>query len=78
MVVRRSRELRIQSYNNYRLQFGVPKCESFFELTGDKAMADELEQLYGHIDALELYPGVLLDQLDKMVTPFLMVCVTPI
>jgi len=74
LIVRSSRELRIQSYNNYRLKFGVQKCKSFFELTGDKAMSDELEQLYGDIDALELYPGLLLDQQhNKSVAPFFMV-----
>ncbi len=56
-VVRQGRELRLQSFNNYRLKFGMPKYTSFMELTGDADMARQLEQLYGHIDALEFYPG---------------------
>lgn len=36
-------------------------------------MAKELENLYGHIDALEFYPGLLLEKSDSSVTPFTMV-----
>lgn len=72
-VVRQGRELRLQSFNNYRLKFGMPKYTSFMELTGDADMARQLEQLYGHIDALEFYPGLLLEKLDESVTPFTMV-----
>jgi len=72
-VVRQGRELRMQSFNNYRLKFGMPKYKNFFELTGDAAMSVELEQLYGHIDALEFYPGLLLEKMDRSVTPFTMV-----
>lgn len=72
-VVRHGRELRLQSFNNYRLKFGMPKYKSFLELTGDEAMSAELEQLYGHVDALEFYPGMLLEKMDRSVTPFTMV-----
>lgn len=51
----------------------MPKYQSFLELTGDAEMAAELEQLYGHIDALEFYPGMLLEKSDTSVTPFTMV-----
>lgn len=63
----------MQSFNNYRLLFGMPKYQNFMELTGDSAMAQELENLYGHIDALEFYPGLLLEKSDSSVTPFTMV-----
>lgn len=30
--------------------------------TGDKELADELKKLYGHVDAVELYPGLLVEK----------------
>ena len=73
-VVQQGRKLRLQSFNNYRLLFGMSKYESFMELTGgDVVMSQELEKLYGHIDALEFYPGMLLEKSDSSVTPFTMV-----
>lgn len=30
--------------------------------TGEEEMARELEELYGHIDALEFYPGLMLEK----------------
>ena len=57
-VVVQGRQLRLQSFNNYRQQFGMKRCQSFLELTGDASMAKELETIYGHIDALEFYPGL--------------------
>jgi len=74
-IVLQGRELRLQSFNNYRQQFGIEKCKSFFELTGDVALANELQAVYGHIDALEFYPGLLLEKLDGSVTPFTMVSI---
>ena len=51
----------------------MPKYGNFYELTGDAAMSQELEKLYGHIDALEFYPGMLLEKSESSVTPFTMV-----
>lgn len=73
LVMRQGRELRLQSFNNYRLKFGMPKYSSFTELTGDPVLSKELEEIYGHIDALEFYPGLLLEKSEGSVTPFTMV-----
>lgn len=73
-VVLQGRQLRLQSFNNYRRLFGMEKYKSFMELTGgDVEMSLELEKLYGHIDALEFYPGMLLENSHSSVTPFTMV-----
>ncbi|OWK10572.1 PTGS1 [Cervus elaphus hippelaphus] len=64
-VIKESRELRLQPFNEYRkretertlslnLYVNLDKCE--------KEMAAELEELYGDIDALEFYPGLLLEK----------------
>ncbi|XP_055397032.1 prostaglandin G/H synthase 1 isoform X2 [Bubalus kerabau] len=61
-VIKESRELRLQPFNEYRKRFGMKPYISFQELTGEKEMAAELEELYGDIDALEFYPGLLLEK----------------
>ncbi|XP_045739045.1 prostaglandin G/H synthase 1 isoform X2 [Mirounga angustirostris] len=61
-AIKESRELRLQPFNEYRKRFGMRPYTSFQELTGEKEIAAELEELYGHIDALEFYPGLLLEK----------------
>nr|KAF6486829.1 prostaglandin-endoperoxide synthase 1 [Rousettus aegyptiacus] len=61
-VIKESRELRLQPFNEYRKRFGLKPYTSFQEFTGEKEMAAELEELYGDIDALEFYPGLLLEK----------------
>ncbi|XP_013368748.1 PREDICTED: prostaglandin G/H synthase 1 isoform X2 [Chinchilla lanigera] len=61
-VIKEGREMRLQPFNEYRKRFGMKPYTSFQELTGDKEMAAELEELYGDIDALEFYPGLLLEK----------------
>ncbi|XP_010187005.1 PREDICTED: prostaglandin G/H synthase 2 isoform X2 [Mesitornis unicolor] len=57
-----SRQMRYQSLNEYRKRFMLKPFRSFEELTGEKEMAAELEELYGDIDAMELYPGLLVEK----------------
>nr|KAF6315230.1 prostaglandin-endoperoxide synthase 1 [Myotis myotis] len=61
-VIKESREQRLQPFNEYRKRFGMKPYTSFQEFTGEKEMAAELEELYGDIDALEFYPGLLLEK----------------
>ncbi|NXF46650.1 PGH1 synthase, partial [Oceanites oceanicus] len=61
-VIKESRQLRLQPFNEYRKRFGLKPYKSFQELTGEEENAAELEELYGDIDALEFYPGLLLEK----------------
>ncbi|NXL30481.1 PGH1 synthase, partial [Glaucidium brasilianum] len=61
-VIKESRQLRLQPFNEYRKRFGMKPYKSFQELTGEEEKAAELEELYGDIDALEFYPGLLLEK----------------
>ncbi|XP_044539805.1 prostaglandin G/H synthase 1-like, partial [Gracilinanus agilis] len=61
-TLRVSRNLKFQSFNEYRKGFGLKPYISFQELTGENEKAAELESLYGDIDALEFYPGLLLEK----------------
>uniref|UniRef100_A0A8D0C7F8 Prostaglandin G/H synthase 2 n=1 Tax=Salvator merianae TaxID=96440 RepID=A0A8D0C7F8_SALMN len=57
-----SRQMRYRSLNEYRKHFMLKPFETFEELTGEKEMAAELEELYGDIDAMELYPALLVEK----------------
>ncbi|XP_041368603.1 prostaglandin G/H synthase 2-like isoform X2 [Gigantopelta aegis] len=56
------RELRFQPLNRYRQRFSLTPFKTFEELTGETEMAKELEELYGDIDALEFYVGLLMEK----------------
>lgn len=57
-TIKEGRQLRLQPLNQYRKVFNLPVHKTFMDLTmGDKELADALEKLYGHIDAVELFPG---------------------
>ncbi|KAJ8277979.1 hypothetical protein GJAV_G00082370 [Gymnothorax javanicus] len=60
--IEHSRQMRYQSLNEYRKRFMMKPYKSFQDLTGEKEMAAELEELYGDIDAMELYPGLLVEK----------------
>ncbi|XP_077134198.1 prostaglandin G/H synthase 2 [Ranitomeya variabilis] len=60
--IEQSREMRYQSLNDYRKRFMLKPFTSFEELTGEKEMSAELENLYGDIDAMEFYPGLLVEK----------------
>ncbi|XP_049619146.1 prostaglandin G/H synthase 1 isoform X1 [Syngnathus scovelli] len=62
MVIRESRETRMQPFNEYRKKFNLRPYNSFREFTDDEDMAVALLEYYGHIDALEFYPGILLEK----------------
>ncbi|XP_072285550.1 prostaglandin G/H synthase 1 [Pyxicephalus adspersus] len=61
-VIEESRKLRVQSFNEYRKRFGLKAYKTFQDLTGEEEIAAQLEELYGDIDALEFYPGLLLEK----------------
>ncbi|XP_039264230.2 prostaglandin G/H synthase 2-like [Styela clava] len=61
-TIMQGRVMRLQSFNKYRKRFNLPPYKSFEEFTGEKEMAAELEELYGDIDALEFYVGLVLEK----------------
>jgi len=70
-----SRQLRFQSFNQYRRRFQLPPYESFWDLTLDQGLADTLRELYGHVDAVEFYVGLICERPNHSpsVTPMTMV-----
>uniref|UniRef100_T1IVL4 prostaglandin-endoperoxide synthase n=1 Tax=Strigamia maritima TaxID=126957 RepID=T1IVL4_STRMM len=72
-AIKHGRQLRLQSYNEYRKRFGLEPKKSFFELTGDEGIAKQLEEFYGSIDAVEFYVGLFMESPSYSVTPPTMV-----
>nr|ALG96647.1 cyclooxygenase b [Prochaetoderma californicum] len=57
-TIENGRKLRFQPYNNYRKNLDFPHTK-FSELTDDPEVAATLEELYGDIDGVEFYAGLL-------------------
>jgi prostaglandin-endoperoxide synthase 2 len=53
------RQARLQSYNAYRQRFGMAPKRDFADLTSDVAVQRRLTELYGDVDSLEWYVGIL-------------------
>nr|ALG96672.1 cyclooxygenase [Tubulanus polymorphus] len=64
-VVHESRELRIKPFNEYRKKYNLVPYKSFEELTGEKEIAGILEDMYGDVDAVEYYVGIMLERSRK-------------
>ncbi len=58
----KSRAWKVQSFNNYRERFSLPRLGSFKELTDDPALAAALERIYKSIDEVELITGLLAEE----------------
>eukprot|EP00064_Thunnus_orientalis_P014976 superscaffoldBa00002695_g15024 len=61
-AIKESRQLRMQSFNEYRKRFNLKPYTSFRQFTDNEEIARELEELYGDIEALEFYPGMMLER----------------
>uniref|UniRef100_A0A8C5MQC6 Prostaglandin G/H synthase 1 n=1 Tax=Leptobrachium leishanense TaxID=445787 RepID=A0A8C5MQC6_9ANUR len=61
-IIEESRKLRLQPFNEYRKRFNLKAYKSFKDLTGEEIVSKQLESLYGDIEALEFYPGLLLEK----------------
>ena len=59
-VIVQGRQLRLQSLNNYRHEYGFERYKDFMELTGDASLAKQLEEIYGHVDAVEFLTGFVI------------------
>lgn len=57
--VKRGRERGIADYNTIRDDFGMPPMNNFFSLTGSQESAAQLEDLYGDVNNLDAWVGML-------------------
>ncbi|XP_068609217.1 prostaglandin G/H synthase 1-like [Brachionichthys hirsutus] len=62
-TIKASRQLRVQPFNEYRKHFNLRPYTSFSEFSDNEEIVRELQEFYnGDIDALEFYPGLLLEK----------------
>lgn len=60
-----SRRFRLQSYNNYRQRFNLPRFDSFEELNDDPKVLAALRAQYASVDEVELLPGLFGEKADN-------------
>ncbi len=59
MSVALGRDAQLPSYNTYRKFSGFPPVTDFDQITGDKDAQDLLRKLYGHVDNIEFFVGLI-------------------
>ncbi len=55
--IKLGRAAKLRSYNDYRELLKYPRVTSFDQISRDERIQKELERVYGHVDAVELYVG---------------------
>ncbi|GHI03835.1 hypothetical protein AQI88_08805 [Streptomyces cellostaticus] len=56
------RELRLASYNDYRAYYGFPRITDPRQISGDPSVQQALLDLYGSVDAIDLYVGLFAEE----------------
>ncbi|MCC9631442.1 peroxidase [Blastopirellula sp. JC732] len=57
--IQRGRDHGIADYNTVREAYGLPRVTSFAEITSDPELQQQLEELYGTVDNIDLWVGAL-------------------
>ena len=57
--INRGRERGLPDYNTIRSNFGLPKVNSFVDITGNQTEADMLQAVYGSVDNIDPWVGFL-------------------
>ncbi|MEU0335104.1 peroxidase family protein [Streptomyces sp. NPDC006193] len=56
------RELRLASYNDYRVHYGFPRVTDPRQISGDPRVQEALLDMYGDVDAIDLYVGLFAEE----------------
>ncbi|KAH6976751.1 heme peroxidase family protein [Ilyonectria destructans] len=67
--IQQGREWGLASLNELREFFKLKPYSSFTDVNPDPSIAEALEALYGHPDNIELYPGLLAEDVKKSIVP---------
>lgn len=57
--IQRGRDHGLADYNDTRASIGLPRVRSFADITKDTQVQSKLKQLYGNVDNIDLWVGVL-------------------
>lgn len=67
--IKQARSWNLASLNEFRSFFNLTKHETFEDINPDPYVADQLKHLYDHPDFVELYPGLVVEDAKKPMTP---------
>jgi peroxidase len=66
--IQRGRDHGLPDFNTVRVDFGLPRKTSFLQITSDPALAEELADIYGAVDNIDVFAGLLVeDRLPGMI-----------
>ena len=72
-AVEQGRANKLDTYNNYRVAFGMPRAKTFAEIAQSKDVQKVLKSLYVTPDNVEFYPGLFAeDRVEKSPLPGLL------
>lgn len=57
--IQRGRDHGLEDYNSTRVALGLPKVKTFADITSDKTVQADLQELYGTVDNIDLWVGGL-------------------
>ncbi|SPO03647.1 related to linoleate diol synthase [Cephalotrichum gorgonifer] len=64
--IHQARKWQVGSLNEFREFFGLKRYEKFTDINADNDIADVLEKLYTDPDMVELYPGLMLEDVKPV------------
>ncbi|KAM3502672.1 hypothetical protein MY11210_008996 [Beauveria gryllotalpidicola] len=64
------------SLNEFREFFGLKRYDKFSDITSDEEIAYRLEKLYTHPDMVEMYPGMMIEDIKPPRNPGAGICPT--
>lgn len=67
--VLQARKWQVASLNEFRDFFGLKRYTEFKEINSDKDIQNILEKLYTHPDMVELYPGLMIEDIKPAMDP---------
>lgn len=74
--INQARRWGCSSLNEFREFFGLKRYESFKDINSDEYIAHALEKLYTDPDMVELYPGMMVEDIKQIRTPGVGICPT--
>ncbi|PHH86123.1 hypothetical protein CDD83_10692 [Cordyceps sp. RAO-2017] len=74
--IRQARRWQVASLNEFRAFFGLRRYEAFSEINSDPDVAAALEKLYTDPDMVELYPGLMVEDVKPVRSPGCGICPT--
>ncbi len=63
--INRGRERGLPDYNTVRFNFGLPRLNDFYGITGEQESADLLEEVYGDINDVDPWVGMLAEEHEQ-------------